>query len=456
MSSAPPSFGIAAVLNGAFRRTRLLCLTIAWITALLAIILAQPSGPVATTGALAFGIFILLTITRLRWDSLVILAVLAVVFWILVDSMPGPAALLAGGERMLIFAALLPTMALVRATAMTMPTVKETQQRLARLPDNAFSGGQQLAAHVFGGIINTGALALLSAALPPDSDAARRRASAEAVIRGMVSSAAWSPFFIAFAIGQNFVAPAYAWMAIAIGTVSALLFTAGTLLAVNRDFAWGQLYLSLSCLRPVASRLLIVLLTVLGVALAFGLTALSAVVVVMPLLVVVQLVRHRDKAHIILRQTRDAMHSTADDLVVITAAMLVAFFVTQEDSLAALVGSFHAGQIPGWVALVSTPVLMMLLSVVGIHPVITSAALLATFSGGGADVHPALLVQAHLIGWGAGTMSSIASLSVQTCAGLYQVPARHLVFGHNMASGFSYAAGGGGLLAVANLAMGYV
>ena len=168
MSSAPPSFGIAAVLNGAFRRTRLLCLTIAWITALLAIILAQPSGPVATTGALAFGIFILLTITRLRWDSLVILAVLAVVFWILVDSMPGPAALLAGGERMLIFAALLPTMALVRATAMTMPTVKETQQRLARLPDNAFSGGQQLAAHVFGGIINTGALALLSAALPSD------------------------------------------------------------------------------------------------------------------------------------------------------------------------------------------------------------------------------------------------------------------------------------------------
>ncbi|HCV87763.1 MAG TPA: hypothetical protein DGU02_01125, partial [Alphaproteobacteria bacterium] len=350
MSSAPPSFGIAAVLNGAFRRTRLLCLTIAWITALLAIILAQPSGPVATTGALAFGIFILLTITRLRWDSLVILAVLAVVFWILVDSMPGPAALLAGGERMLIFAALLPTMALVRATAMTMPTVKETQQRLARLPDNAFSGGQQLAAHVFGGIINTGALALLSAALPPDSDAARRRASAEAVIRGMVSSAAWSPFFIAFAIGQNFVAPAYAWMAIAIGTVSALLFTAGTLLAVNRDFAWGQLYLSLSCLRPVASRLLIVLLAVLGVALAFGLTALSAVVVVMPLLVVVQLVRHRDKAQIILRQTRDAMHSTADDLVVITAAMLVAFFVTQEDSLAVLVGSFHAGQIPGWVA----------------------------------------------------------------------------------------------------------
>ena len=99
---------------------------------------------------------------------------------------------------------------------------------------------------------------------------------------------------------------------------------------------------------------------------------------------------------------------------------------------------------------------LMALSVFGIHPVITSTALLATFSGGGADVHPALLVQAHLIGWGAGTMSSIASLSVLTCVGLYKVPARSLVLGHNMASGFAYAAGCGGLLVLANIALGYV
>jgi len=456
MPSDLPHSGFSIAFAMAHRRVRLACLSIAWLAAICVIVLGQPTGKLATTGALAFGIFILLTLARLRWDSLVILTVLAVVTWLLLETVPRPADLLAGGERVLIFAALLPTMALVRATAMTMPSVHKTQQRLAGLPDSAFSGGQQLAAHVFGGIINTGAFALLSAALPPDAGAARRRASAEAVIRGMVTSAAWSPFFVAFAIGQNFVAPVHAWMGIAIGTVSALLFTIATLLGLNRDFAWGQLYLALSCLRPVASRLLVVLLAVLSVALAFKLTALSAVVVVMPLLVAVQLVRHRDKAHLILRQTRDAMHSTADDLVVITAAMLVAFFVTQGDSLAALVESLHAGQIPGWLALIATPVLMMLFSVVGIHPVITSTALLATFSGGGADVHPALLVQAHLIGWGAGTMSSIASLSVQTCAGLYQVPARHLVLGYNLASGFAFAAGGGVLLALANLATGHV
>ena len=438
------------------RLARLGSLTIAWIAGVVAILLAQPSGVVATTGACAFGLFILLTVTRLRWNSLVILAVLGLVTWFLVGDMPRPADILAGGERVLIFAALLPTMALVRATAMTMPSVHATQKRLAELPEHAFAGGQQLAAHVFGGIINTGAFALLSAVLPADAPEARRRASAEAVIRGMVSSSAWSPFFIAFAIGQTFVDPVYAWMAIGVGTVSALLFTLATLLLLTRGFGMIQLRLSLACMRPVATRLLIVFASVLAVALVFGLTALSAVVVVMPLLVLLQLVRHRDKAGLILTQTRDAMHSTADDLVVIAAAMLVAFFATQDDSLTGLVSSIHAGQIPGWIALIATPVLMMGLSVIGIHPVITSTALLATFSGGGADVHPALLVQAHLIGWGAGTMSSIASLSVLTCAGLYRVPARRLVFGDNMASGFAYAAGCGGLLALANLALGHV
>ena len=443
-------------LTAALRQARLACLTIAWIAAVIAIVTARPDGLVASLGAITFGLFILLTMARLRWDSLVILSVLAAVTWLLLDEMPGLPDILAGGRRVLIFAALLPTMALVRATAMTMPSVHATQQRLGALPVAASAGGQQLAAHVFGGIINTGAFALLSAALPDDAEQPDRRAAAEAVIRGMVSSSAWSPFFVAFAIGQNFVAPVYAWVAIGIGVVSALVFTCATLVGLNRNFSFERLRLSLACLRPVAWRLVIVLVSVLLVALAFGLTALSAVVVVMPLLVLLQLFRHRDKAAVILGQTREAMHSTADDLVVITAAMLVAFFATQNDSLAGLVGSIHQGQIPGWVALMTTPVAMMMLSVVGIHPVITSTALLATFSGGGADVHPALLVQAHLIGWGAGTMSSVASLSVLTCGGLYRVPTRQLVFGDNMLSGFLYALLGGAALVVVNLMIGHV
>ena len=162
-------------LTNALRQARLACLTTAWVAAVLAILTARPDGTVASLGACAFGLFILLTVARLRWDSMVILAVLALVTWLLLDELPDVGALVAGGRRVLIFAALLPTMALVRATAMTMPSVHATQLRLGALPSRAFIGGQQLAAHVFGGIINTGAFALMSAALPDDGAGPSKR-----------------------------------------------------------------------------------------------------------------------------------------------------------------------------------------------------------------------------------------------------------------------------------------
>ena len=438
-------------VRSAISTFRLALLTFAWAVSLASIMLGQPHGAMTAAGAAALGFFILLTLPRLRRDSLIILLLLGCVLLVILDHVPTIAEMVRVGERVLIFAALLPTMALVRATAMTMPSVHATQHLLGRLPAEASAGGLQLAAHVFGGIINTGAFAILSAALPPDSDPQRRRVAAEAAIRGMVVSSAWSPFFVAFAIGQIFVAPAYAWMAIAIGTVSALLFMLATILFLQRGFAVTQLRQSLACLRPVARRLAIVLAVVLLVAGLMELTALSTVVTVMPALVLLQMLRHRDKVGAIIADTRHAMDRTADDIVVITAAMLVAFFAIESGSLATLVAGIYSGVIPGWIALLVVPVLMMVLSVFGIHPVITSTALLAIFSGGGADVHPALLVQAHLIGWGAGTMSSVASLSVLTSATLYQVPTRKLVFGPNIVSGFVYAVVGGGVLGLVNM-----
>ena len=46
-----------------------------------------------------------------------------------------------GGRYVLIFTALLPTMALVRATASLMPSVHRTQDALGQLPASATSGG---------------------------------------------------------------------------------------------------------------------------------------------------------------------------------------------------------------------------------------------------------------------------------------------------------------------------
>ncbi len=430
---------------------RLGLIIIAWFAALVKVIFDDSARNLTEVGVYCFMLFAICTLPRLRRDSLIILTVLALLTLILLPTAPDLDALIDSVEYVLIFAALLPTMALVKATAMTMPSVQTSQANLGVLPPEASAGGFQLTGHFFGGIINTGTFAILSAVLPPESPEADRRAAAEAAIRGMVTSAAWSPFFVGFAVGQSFVQPQYAWMAIGLGVITATLFTVISLPAINRNFSLKQLRLALLCLRPVASRLAFVFICVIGAALLFELTALAAVVSAMPWLVGLQMLRNRGNAGRILDQTRIALNNIADDVIVISAAMMVSFLVNSYNNINEMMQAVYPDILPGWFALISTPLLVTIASVVGVHPVITSTALLTIFSGGGADVHPALLVQAHLIGWGTGTMSSVASLSVISCAGLYNVPTRKLVFGQNMMIAFVYAIGGGLFLSLINL-----
>jgi hypothetical protein len=430
-------------------RVGLLCA--AWAAALLQVVTGTAFAWLVNAGVLAFVGFVVLTLTRLRRDTVLILLLLVLVAWALLDHFPTLDEWQAGGRYVLIFTALLPTMAMVRATAALMPSVHRTQDALASLPASASSGGFHLAANIFGAVINTGALAILSAALPAGASDQQRRRAAEAAVRGMVTAAAWSPFFVAFAIGQGFVGEVHAWIAIAMGVVSTALFALLSFPLLEREFSFGQLGLAIDCLKPVLLRLSIVLGAVLSAAILFDLTALSAVVVVMPLLVLVQFARYPDQIRPIIDGVSTSMKAIADDILIIGTAMLIGFFALRTGAFTALVSSFYDGIIPGWFALMATPLAMMVLSVIGVHPVISSTALMAVFSGGHADVNPAVLMQAHLIGWGAGTMSSIASLSVIMCASLFRVPSRHLALGPNLWAGFAYAGVGGALLSLVNM-----
>ena len=440
---------------------RLILLCIAWIAALLQVLISTPSTnlefnnfpniAVINLGVCAFVGFAILTIISLRRDSIFILALLIFVCWALVDHFPDASEWAKAGRYVLIFAALLPTLALVRATASLMPSVHHTQVALARLPASATSGGFHLAANIFGGVINTGALALLSVAVPKNANKARRKIAAEAALRGMVTAAAWSPFFIAFAIGQGFVGQKHSWTAIAIGSATAFLFAAVSIPLFNRSFSLSQLGLTLFCLKPILFRLSIVLGVVLSSAFLFDFTALSAVVIMMPVLVLVQFIRYPEQIKAIIGDTATNMRTIADDILIISMAMLVGYFATSTGAFTALFNSHFDGAIPGWFALIATPFGMMLASVFGVHPVISSTLFLAVFSGGHADVHPALLMQAHLIGWGAGTMSSVASLSVIMGATLFRVRSRDLVLGVNLFAAFCYALVGGILLSFVNI-----
>ena len=256
---------------------------------------------------------------------MVILLVLVVVAWALLDHFPTDDEWIAGGRYVLIFTALLPTMALVRATASLMPSVHRAQKALADLPESASTGGFHIAANIFGAVINTGALAILSAAVPDDASEKQRRRAAEATLRGMVYSRRLVALFVAFAIGQSFVGETAAWIAIAIGAVTSTVFALVSLVVFDKVLFVCQLKLALACLKPVLLRLSIVLGAVLSSALIFDLTAISAVVVVMPVLVLMQFARYPWQIKPIMTEVDLSMKAMADDIMIIGSAMLIRF-----------------------------------------------------------------------------------------------------------------------------------
>ena len=434
----------------AFQNLRLVLLLLAWAAAILQILFGAAVTSVSNAAVGVYLIYLLITLPLIKKGSVIIIGFLGLIGVLTIHEI-SQEVIFDAGRFVLIFAGLVPTMILAKSTASTMPSVVKTQERLAALPPKQSAAGLQIAGHAFGGVINTGTFAMLSAALPPSSSKERRQIAAMAALRGMNASAVWSPFFVAFAIGQSYIEPAASWWAIAVGVMMALLFNAVTLPIFTKGLNLQVLKASLNCLQPVAIRLLVVLASVLAVALIFNFTALSAVVATMPVLILVQFWRQPQNVKTIINLTTTSLKGISDDIVVISSAMILGFLVTRTDGIATILALISADTFPAYIALIITPVAMMLASVVGIHPVISSTVLLSLFSGAGSDAAPFLLMQAHLLGWATGTMSSIASLSVITCSTLYRVSGRDLAMGANMITAFGFALFGGILLSLADL-----
>ena len=104
-------------LNCLISNIRLSFLCIAWIAALLQVVSGTPSTNaqsvnfsnigVINVGVFAFVGFTILTVSRLRHDSILILALLIFVCWALLDHFPDRNEWLEGGRCVLIFTALL-------------------------------------------------------------------------------------------------------------------------------------------------------------------------------------------------------------------------------------------------------------------------------------------------------------------------------------------------------------
>ena len=239
---------------------------------------------------------LLLSVIRLRLQSVIVLLALLIIGWFILPALPSAEQLRKAGAFVLIFACLLPTLTLVRATALTMPSVMETQRRLGQLPARTSASGLQLASHVLGGVMNIGAFALIAASLPQTAGFERRRVAAEAALRGMNGAVLWSPFFISFAVADIYLPPGISFGAIMLGLVTAGFFFMVTSALAAPAGARFSVLDAMQPLRPIIPRLLMLFLLLFCCRWLTGFTALLAVVTTMPILCVIQMCRRPQTA----------------------------------------------------------------------------------------------------------------------------------------------------------------
>jgi len=431
-------------------KIRLFLLCIAWSTAIINVVFGQSVLVLANVGVLSLSFFAVLTFSHLKKGSITIIIILFVIAFLLLDQFPSFEDFFSAGRFTLVFAALLPTMTLVRSASLKVKSVKNSQDLLRNLPTNTSTSGFQIASHFFGSVINTGTFSILSAALPENSDKNYRKTIAEACLRGMNTSATWSPFFVAFAVGQTFIDTINSWIAMAFGILVGILFNFVSLPVFANGSTLNKIKYSLACLSPVFPLLTLIMLSVLSVSVFFDFTALSAVVLVMPVLIVTYVLFNLKNFYEIYSNTKSWLLNSSDDITVICIAMLVGYLISRSNSINDNFLLLESAFFPSWSLLAFTPLIITVLSFMGIHPVITSTIALSLITTARTDIHPAMLMQAHLVGWAAGTMSSVASLSVLTCSNLFQVESRKLAFGPNLLTAVFFSLSSGALLSFVN------
>ena len=421
---------------------------ICWALSLPFILSLTDIEVVADVALIIFIGILLLSVMGLRLQSMIILLALLLIGWLILPSLPSVDQLRKAGAFVLIFACLLPTLTpLVRATALTMPSVIETQRRLGQLPAKTSASGLQLASHVLGGVMNIGAFALIAASLPQTAGLERRRVAAEAALRGMNGAVLWSPFFISFAVANVYLPPGISFGAIMLGIVTAgLFFLVTSALAAPMGASFSILD-AIQPLRPIIPRLLIAVLAVILLSLVTGFTALLAVVTTMPILCVIQMCRRPRTARQIAQTFWSLQKGSGDELVIISTSMVIASLAADATFLSSMLDGLF-GQAPAiWLMIWGLPVLVWLASVFGIHPVISAAPMLAYFAPSLTALDAIFIMQAHMIGWAAGTMTSFSSLSVVLVGELFRLPTSILSAGRNLWASGGLAFMGGGLWA---------
>ena len=125
-------------------KIRLFLLCIAWLSAIINVLFGKSALFLTNAGVLSLLFFFILTFNHLKKGSITIISILVIVAFFLLDQFPSFEDFLSAGRFTLVFAALLPTMTLVRSVSLKIKSVTNSQDLLRDLPTSISTSGFQI------------------------------------------------------------------------------------------------------------------------------------------------------------------------------------------------------------------------------------------------------------------------------------------------------------------------
>jgi hypothetical protein len=395
--------------------------------------LVAPIGAARPVLAVLLAVYVVISVLRARWQTTALCVALALVsatIALVFDVWP---ALVGGIEKGLIFAAFLPAIILLRATAEGRPEIAAARDDFARLPRHERGAGLLLGAHVMGSMVSIGIFALLAPMLGPRADEAERKRVVGIGLRGMCTAALWSPFFVGMGLATERLPGVGLWQIMPLGLTVAALGLAISIVLFDRvrPRALGRALTSLApVLPPVgAAGVVVVVLTM-----ATPLSTLGAISLGLPVLCLVALAFDKPGAmKAALGATRRGLAGIGGEMSIITLAMMLgaAFEGALADSPSGW-GLARLDLAPAAVIGLTTG-LMIVGGIVAIHPIVSATVLLALYTSLSFAVADVVYMEAVLVGWGLGSMVSVSGISVIMAGAMVKVPPERLIRRENLA-----------------------
>lgn len=347
-----------------------------------------------------------------------------------------------GWQNALVFAAFLPTLALLRGMAGDDPRLARYQETLAR--DDTSCGPQDRApwllvgAYAIAGALAMGAAAVLAAfANKPGTheplEHGERIRAGQAVVCGTGLAVLWSPFFVALAVVSQHLPALPLWQIMGTGfalSVVACVLAAVTRMSVRRPIVLWRVVLAV---RPLAAPILLAALAVMTVSAVTGLPTLQTVLVVVPALCLLILPR-RPSGTVgrLAGTTMGSLMRMRDEVTIVCCAMILGTVLRGTPEVATVAATLLPAGLPDALVIAAGVLGLIVSSMVGVHPLVGGVTMLALLSSTASPLPDLVIAMTVLLGWSLSSMVCIPALNVVVVASMFDTERHHLVLGDNL------------------------